>query len=73
MPDERPSRRLERRLTGRRDGYRIGPDGIDPAGQPVETGYDEQLISDADYRRGASEGRSDRIDEQLAALGDGDE
>lgn len=67
MPDERPSDRLARRLAGRRDGYRVGPDGIDPAGEPVSTGYDEELISDADYRRGASEGRSARIDEQLAA------
>jgi len=67
MPDEGPSERLERRLAGRRDGYRIGPDGTGPDGTPVSTGYDEELISDADYRRGASEGRSRRIDEQLAA------
>jgi hypothetical protein len=63
MPDER----LERRLAGRRDGYRIGPDGIAPDGEPVSTGYDEELFGDTDYRRGASEGRSQRIDEQLAA------
>jgi hypothetical protein len=73
MPDQRPSR-FERRATGRRDGYRIGPDGIDPHGEPVTTGYDEDLIGDPDYRRGASEGRSERIDEQLAARAEaGDE
>lgn len=52
--------------TGYQDGYRVGPDGIDPDGNPA-AGYNEDLFPDAGYRRGLSKGRSDRIDEQLAA------
>jgi hypothetical protein len=52
---------------GYSDGYRVGPDGIDPAGQPVTAGYDEALMREAEYRRGLSVGRADRIDEQLTA------
>jgi hypothetical protein len=46
------------------DGYRVGPDGLDPTGHPT-TGYDPTLFDDPDYRAGLSEGRSRRIDEQL--------
>lgn len=64
----KPTRaQLERRRAGDRDGYRIGPDGVDPNGEPA--GYDPALFGDADYLRGASEGRARRIDEQLAARG----
>lgn len=52
---------------GHADGYRVGPDGIEPDGTPASRGYDEDLFADADYRRGLSEGRSDRIDENLEA------
>lgn len=49
---------------GYRDGYRVGPDGVDPDGNPT-TGYDERYFGRPDYQAGLSEGRSDRIDENL--------
>jgi hypothetical protein len=49
------------------DGYRVGPDGIEPNGQRATTGYDTDLFGDPDYQRGLSQGRARRIDEQLAA------
>lgn len=50
---------------GHADGYRVGPDGIEPDGATASRGYDEDLFGDGDYRRGLSDGRSDRIDEGL--------
>lgn len=47
------------------DGYRVGPDGIEPDGEPACVGYDESMFRFDDYRRGLSEGRSKRIDEKL--------
>jgi hypothetical protein len=52
--------------TGYQDGYNVGPDGVTPDGQ--RAGYNEELIGDPEYRRAASTGRSDRIDEQLRTL-----
>lgn len=49
---------------GYRDGYRVGPDGVDPDGNPA-AGYDEELFGRPHYQAGLAEGRSDRIDEQL--------
>lgn len=49
---------------GYSDGYRVGPDGVDPDGEATH-GYNEELFARPDYRAGLSEGRSDRIDENL--------
>lgn len=55
--------------SGFSDGYRVGPNGVEPDGSPAEVGYNEALFADPDYRAGLSEGRSDRIDEELLANG----
>lgn len=52
---------------GYRDGYRVGPDALDPDGNPVTIGYDPDMFVSDDYRAGLAEGRSDRIDEALIA------
>lgn len=51
---------------GYRDGYRVGPDGIDPDGNRA-AGYDLEFFGRPDYQAGLSEGRTDRIDEQLVS------
>lgn len=56
---------------GYRDGYRVGPDGVDPDGNPAG-GYNEDLFGRPHYQAGLSEGRSDRIDEQLMRTAGGD-
>lgn len=52
---------------GWQDGYRVGPDGVDPDGNPAG-GYDEKYFGRPDYQAGLSEGRTQRIDENLLRL-----
>lgn len=61
----------ERERLGYEDGYRVGSDGVDPAGNRItaDNGYSHALFGDVDYHRGLSRGRSDRIDKELAANG----
>jgi hypothetical protein len=49
---------------GWRDGFRVGWDGTDPDGNPAG-GYDETYFGRPDYQAGLSEGRTQRIDEEL--------
>jgi hypothetical protein len=52
---------------GYQDGYRVGANGIDAAGNPT-AGYDEALFGHDGYRDGLATGRAGRIDDDLAVL-----
>lgn len=53
-------------VVGHAEGYRVGPDGVDPVGNPA--GYNRpDLLAHTQYRQAASQGRTRRIDDQLAA------